>query len=58
MFVTRQLARMAGAFSAVTMKWIDAVFLLLVATYFLLAPEGVAGSKPDPKPSDSGLPAQ
>ena len=31
--------------------------LLLVATYFLFAPQGVAKNKPEPKSADSGLPA-
>ena len=43
-------ARLAGAVSAVTMKRCYAVFLLLVATYFLFAPQGIAKIKAGPKP--------
>ena len=46
-------ARLAGAVSAVTMKRIYGVFLVVVATYFLFAPQGVAKSKPVPAPADS-----
>ena len=48
-------ARMAGAFSAVTMKRLYAVFLLIVAAYFLLAPEAVAKSKHEQKPNNAAL---
>lgn len=47
----------AGAVSAATMKRLYAVFLLVVATYFLLTPEG-ASSRPaapvQPKPTEAG----
>ncbi len=45
-------AKLAGALSATTMKRCYAVFLLIVAAYFLLAPE--VGRKPAP-PVDSDL---
>ena len=38
------------------MKRCYAVFLLLVATYFLLAPQGIAKINPEPKAADSILP--
>jgi uncharacterized protein len=47
----------AGAVTAVTMKRLYAVFLFAVATYFLLAPEGVSTPPTEPiqpKPSATG----
>jgi uncharacterized protein len=47
-------ARMAGALSAVTMRRLYAVFLLVVAIYFLVAPQGVSKSRALLKPETSG----
>jgi hypothetical protein len=47
----------AGAVSAATMKRLYAVFLFVVATYFLLTPEGVSNrpaAPVQPKPSEAG----
>ncbi len=43
-------ARFAGALSPLTMKRIYAVFLIVVACYFLIAPSGVAARKSIPLP--------
>jgi uncharacterized membrane protein YfcA len=47
----------AGAVSAATMKRLYAVFLFVVATYFLLAPEGLSRRQTEPsqpKPAANG----
>jgi uncharacterized protein len=47
-------ARMAGALSATAMRRLYAVFLLGVAIYFLVAPQGVSKSRAPLKPVTSG----
>jgi hypothetical protein len=45
---------MAGALSATAMRRLYAVFLLVVAIYFLVAPQGVPKSRAPLKPETSG----
>jgi uncharacterized membrane protein YfcA len=47
-------ARMAGAISAVAMSRLYAAFLLVVAIYFLVAPQGVSKGPAQLKPETSG----
>jgi len=47
-------ARMAGALSAIAMRRLYAVFLLAVAIYFLVAPQGASKSRAPLKPEMSG----
>jgi len=49
-------AKLAGAVSATTMKRCYAMFLLLVAAYFLFSPQ--VGRKPEPLPGDQPAPAE
>jgi uncharacterized protein len=48
-------ARLAGAISAISMRRLYAIFLLVVAIYFLVAPQGVARSR-IPVPADREQP--
>jgi uncharacterized membrane protein YfcA len=47
-------AKMAGVLSAIAMKRLYAVFLLVVAIYFLVAPEGASKSRAPLKLETSG----
>lgn len=51
-------AHFAGTFSPITMKRIYAVFLIVVACYFLIAPTGVSAQRKEKPPASPAQPAQ